>query len=94
MLKGGSPSQMRQALISADKTMDAALKDLVSGSGMGERLKYAKNLFSPDTYDKIWKAHKVRNNLVHEAGYEPTYFVLKSSIEDLKRGLIELKVNL
>ena len=87
-----SPSQLRQSLITADKTLDNALKDIFSGETMGERLKNAKGRFDEITYNKIWEAHKVRNNLVHETGYEPPYYVLIESIEKLRAGLQALGV--
>jgi hypothetical protein len=88
-----SPSQLKQALITADKSLDNALRDVVAGETMGERLKNAKDNFDRATYDRIWKAHKARNALVHEAGYDPTYYVLKEEIENLKKGLIALGVH-
>lgn len=87
LLSQKGPSQLRQALITADKSLDNALKDLVAGENMGERLKNAEKMFDRDEYNKIWEAHKVRNNLVHESGYEPPYFVLIQSVESLKNGL-------
>lgn len=87
LLSQKGPSQLRQALITADKSLDNALKDLVAGENMGERLKNAEKMFDRDEYNKIWEAHKVRNNLVHESGYEPPYFVLTQSVENLKNGL-------
>jgi hypothetical protein len=92
LIKGGMPSQLRQALIKADKTVDTALKDLVLGETMGERLKNAKDLFDRDVYDKIWKAHKVRNRLVHEADYEPQHFIVKEAIKNLRNGLKGINV--
>ena len=88
MLKGGQPSQLKQALIMADKSVDNALRDLVIGNTMGERLKAAKDLY-PDwaVYDKVWKAHKIRNSMIHESGYEPPHYVLKEAIENLRKGL-------
>jgi len=90
LLKQKSPSQLRQALISADKCLDNALRDIVLGETMGDRLKNSANKFDELTYDKIWKAHKVRNNLVHEAGYEPPHFVVTEAVENLKTGLKDL----
>ena len=90
LLKQKSPSQLRQALIYADKCLDNALRDIVPGETMGDRLKNSANKFNELTYDKIWKAHKVRNNLVHEAGYEPPHFVITEAIENLKTGLKDL----
>lgn len=94
LLKGDSPSQLKQALILADRSLDSALKDLVVGQTMGDRLKNAKNLFTPESYDKIWQAHKLRNSVVHESGFEVQGFMVKASIERLKNGLEELGVRL
>lgn len=93
-LKLGTPTHLRQAVIVADKTLDNALKDLVKGETMGERLKNSRDLFDKKIYNKIWQAHKVRNSLVHDAGYEPTHFILKGAISDLRDGLKSLNVNL
>ena len=93
-LAGKQPSQMRQALITADKTLDAALRDVVQGEAMGERLKNSRHLFDKSLYNKIWGAHKMRNALVHEAGYEPPHHMISKGIEDLKRGLSSLGVNI
>lgn len=90
LLKGGSPSQLKDALITADKTMDNALRDLVDGENMGQRLKNAKNLFEWEVYNKIWKAHKLRNTMVHEAGFEPTHGMITDAITRLRKGLHEL----
>ena len=92
LLSQKGPSQLRQALITADKSLDNALKDIVEGETMGERLKNAENFFERDQYNKIWEAHKVRNNLVHESGYEPPYFVVTKAVQDLKEGLEKLGV--
>lgn len=93
LMSGGAPSQMRQALISADKCLDNALRDIVAGETMGERLKNASGKYDRIVYDKIWKAHKMRNALVHEAGYEPTYGMIKVAVDDLRQGLIKIGVN-
>jgi len=94
LLNQKSPSQLKQALIIADRSLDNALKDIVDGNSMGERLKNAQNMFSYDVYNEIWEAHKVRNSLVHESGYEPPYFVVIQSVESFKKGLQSLGINL
>ncbi len=94
LLNQKSPSQLKQALIMADRSLDNALKDIVDGNSMGERLKNAQNIFSYDVYNEIWEAHKVRNSLVHESGYEPPYFVVIQSVESFKKGLQSLGINL
>lgn len=92
LVKGGRPSQLRQALISADKTLDNVLRDKVTGETMGERLKNAPHLFEKNLYNKIWSAHKTRNALVHESGYEPPAHIMKKAINDLKLALNYLGV--
>ena len=92
LLEGKKPSQLRQALIRADKTLDSALKDLVTGQTMGERLKNAPHMFDRSLYDKVWKAHKTRNALVHESGYEPPHHIISTSINNLKTALNSLGV--
>ncbi len=87
MLNSSSPSQLKQALIIADKAIDNALRDLVEGDNMGQRLKNAKDLFEWSAYDKIWKAHKMRNSMVHEAGFDPTKGMIIDAVEDLRTGL-------
>ena len=94
LLTGGSPSQLRQALVISDRSLDAVLKDLVSGNTMGERLINAKNMFHPQTYEKLWQAHKLRNALVHESGFEAQHFIIKAAVENLKGGLKELGIKL
>ncbi|MFZ5424868.1 MAG: hypothetical protein ACOZAO_03625 [Patescibacteria group bacterium] len=89
---GGTPSQLRQAVITADKTLDNALRDLVEGETMGERLKNARHLYEADLYDTIWKAHKLRNSLVHETDFEPPHHVLEKRIRVFREALKEIGV--
>jgi hypothetical protein len=91
-MEGGQPSQLRQALIQADKSLDNALRDLVPGETMGERLKNAYSLFEKNFYNNIWRAHKMRNALVHESGYEPPHHALKRSIDDFKKALNKIGI--
>ncbi len=92
LLQQKSPSQLRQALLVADRCLDSALRDVVMGDSMGERLKSAKDLFEWEAYQKIWEAHKLRNNLIHEANYEPPYFMVTEAINNLKEALTTLNI--
>lgn len=94
LIKLGKPSQLRQAVIEADKLVDKALRDLVLGSTLGERLKSARDLFPREVYSGLWEAHKIRNSLVHEAGYEPPYYVCREAVGKFKEALLALRVNL
>lgn len=61
----GEESTWSLAVINADKLVDEALKKRgFKGKSMGERLVSAqRNLKSNDD---VWRAHKLRNKLVHE----------------------------
>jgi len=91
-LKNHSPAVLKHALIKADKSLDNLLKEFVNGNTMGERMIAAKEKFTPATYSAIWSGHKVRNSMVHDSGFEPSYVVLTKAIEDLRRGVRELGI--
>ncbi len=76
------------------KALDAALSDVVIGGTMGERLKNSRHLFDNTLYNKLWGAHKMRNALVHESGYEPPHHMITRGVDDIKRGLKSLGVSL
>jgi hypothetical protein len=71
LLALGGPAQLKQAVISADNLLDQYLKSQnLIGETLGERLKNARSVFSPEAYQKAWEAHKVRNEIVHNADYQ------------------------
>lgn len=94
LLKQKGPSQLRQALITADKLLDLALKDIATGESMGERLKNSSAFFDRSIYSKIWEAHKLRNMIVHETGFEPSHFMITEAVSNLKEGLFKLGVRI
>ncbi len=87
LLKAGGPSNNKQALITADRSLDTAFKDTTTGETMGERLKNMRDRFDRPIYNQIWEAHKLRNSLVHEANFEPPYYVIEKAITDLRTAL-------
>jgi hypothetical protein len=59
----------KQVIIQADMMIDSILKQAnVPGQTMGERMKAINSLLSRDVSNKLWQAHKKRNELVHEDG--------------------------
>lgn len=71
-------------LVELDKLMDYYLKNSkVKGETMGERLKKSRKNFSKQDYDMIWKAHKLRNEIVHEVGYKKDLRFLEENIRNL-----------
>lgn len=90
----GGPSQFKLAIIQADNLVDHVLKGVrVPGQNMGERLKNARNKFSVyQTYDELWKAHKLRNDIVHDAHREVMDFEAKEAIRRFEAALRALGV--
>lgn len=88
-LKKGGPTQLRQAVIEADTLVDYALKQLkVEGDTMGERLRASEKRYSD--YDGLWKAHKLRNQIVHEVDREVLSFEAKQMVEKFRIALTDL----
>jgi len=91
LLKLGQPSNFSRAVLEADKLLDHVLKGYrAPGMTMGDRLKASKNRFSPEGYNAAWQAHKVRNELVHNAQYELMDYQAKETIKNFKIALDEL----
>jgi len=89
------PSALKEAVIRSDKLLDAVLKEMVTGETSGERLKGAQELFSNrDVYQGLWDAHKSRNALVHESGYELTYTTGRKVLDKFQRGFKDLGIKL
>lgn len=71
----GKPSQMKDAIITADKLLDHALKiKYPKAETLVERYKAGEEhfLYKKD-YDSLWFAHKTRNELVHNIDFELPY---------------------
>jgi conjugal transfer/entry exclusion protein len=57
----------RDILIRLDSLLGKAFKLYYKNSeSCGTNLKQARDLFNKEEYDKIWKIHKLRNQVVHE----------------------------
>lgn len=65
LMKNESVLSFKLAVIEADKLFDSALKEArMRGDTMGERLRFAVHKYPK--IQKIWEAHILRNDLVHE----------------------------
>ncbi len=53
-------------ILEADKVLDTLLKELGYTGSLGDKLKKGGK-YLPDI-DAIWRAHKLRNTIAHEAG--------------------------
>jgi hypothetical protein len=84
----------RSAIFEADKLLDAALRhNGFRGETMGERLKNAREHFGNNVvYQGLWEAHKMRNAMAHELGFDLPKQVAQQNLEKFEAGLRYLKV--
>jgi hypothetical protein len=88
IMKLGGEAHFRQAIVEADNFLDRVLRSKgLSGSSLGERLKQARRLFSPDINQAAWQAHKIRNRIVHENDFELLSFQAKKTIKNFERTI-------
>lgn len=77
------------AVVEADRLLDNALKDSgIRGDTMGERMKAARDKWS--SRDAVWQAHKLRNQIVHEADVKVGYDAARRALAGFKRGLKDM----
>ncbi len=89
MSRGGGEMNRKMAVLEADKLLDQALKALaMAGTTLGERLRFAQYKY-PELRD-VWWAHRVRNQLVHEASYHLDAGLAAKAVRAYKRALLRL----
>ena len=91
-MAAGGPAGLKNAVAEADKLFDHALRmSGAYGDTMGERLKNARPRFSDyATYDRVWRAHKLRNSLAHDVGFDLVPSQAREALGDFERGLKDL----
>ncbi|MFA5935684.1 MAG: hypothetical protein WC787_02435 [Patescibacteria group bacterium] len=73
------------AVMEADTLLDSALKSMnMPGMTLGERLRMAGHKY-PKLKD-VWWAHKIRNQLVHEATYQLSSRVAKQALDEYEKA--------
>ncbi len=87
-----SPESMRLAIIEADGVVDAILKDIgISGEHMADRLMR----IAPESLlslNRLWRAHRLRNELVHTPGFAISAEEAKKTIDDYESFLKEIGI--
>ncbi len=88
LLDSGDQVHAEQAVVRADKFFDAQLRH---GGAQGEtfahRLRNWEDHFNKNTYQMIWQAHKLRNQITHEENHKPTNNECKNALNKFRRGL-------
>lgn len=79
------------AIIEADKLLDQVLRSMsMPGATLGERLK--STAYSYPNIRKVWGAHRLRNQLVHDTSFEMGSRQAKQALDDYKAALKVLNV--
>jgi hypothetical protein len=91
-LAGGSRDSLKVAIVEADKLVDTVLKDAgLEGEHMADRLDKLK----PEelvSFNRLWRAHRVRNEVVHSPDFEVTPALAEQTIEDYEAFLKEANI--
>lgn len=83
------PSSWTAVIIEGDKLLDKAMMEMgLPGKTMGERLKKSGSRFS--NLNAVWRAHKLRNTIAHEAGFEVSYRQAFNALAIYKQALKDL----
>ena len=88
----GSPDSIRVAIIEADGLADSALKQMgLRGEHMADRL---ENISDQElkSLDRLWRAHKLRNDLVHSPGFEVSSGEAERAMGDYQAFLSEIGI--
>jgi hypothetical protein len=92
MLSSGEDSDLRSAVIEADKLMDFGLKSAkFRGNLFADRIRAARNFYPKKVYSGIWQAHILRNELVHNIDSKINSYQAKDAVKKVGDGLRKIK---
>ena len=88
-LKKDVKQSYAMTILEADKLLDRALHEMgTQGKTMGDRLKKSSNRFTE--LNSVWRAHKFRNAIAHDADFEVSYNQAKNILAVYKQALKDL----
>lgn len=88
-LNKSDPRSYGISVMEADKLLDKAMIEMgVAGKTMGDRLKRLGDKFT--RLNAVWAAHKLRNQIAHEHGFEPDYSQASRALASFKQALKDL----
>lgn len=89
LLKRPGEMNYKLAVLEADKLLDYVLKSMsMPGKDLAERLRFA--CFKYNKLRRVWWAHTVRNQLVHEVTFSIDHGIAKRAIKTFKKALEEV----
>jgi hypothetical protein len=81
----------KMSVVEADNLLDGALRSIMMpGDTMGERLKFAA--YKYPELRKVWFAHKLRNQIVHESSFKISERQGSSAVREYKKALKAINV--
>ena len=80
----------KHAIMDADKLLDHALHLFGYRGSLGSKLKKSDRLFKK--INKLWAAHKIRNNIAHQINYEVDEKTYRSTMLTFKEAFQDLKL--
>lgn len=88
-LKKDQESSYHMTILNADKLLDHALKARgIKGETMGERMKNARETWHDA--NAVWSAHKLRNQIAHEADVRIDYNDTRRALAGFKQALKDI----
>ncbi len=81
---------MKHAIMDADKLLDHSLHLLGYRGNLGGKLKKAAPLFK--NINKVWAAHKIRNNIAHQINYEVDEKTYRNAMLTFKQAFKDMKI--
>lgn len=90
VISGKFKTDPRHAVLEADKLLDFVLKRRGFSGSMGDKLRKAGDFFGKT--DAVWAAHKLRNRIAHEVGFEITTEEARRAHASFKQALFDLGV--
>lgn len=85
-----SESDLKHAVMDADKLLDLVLAKKGYVGSLGDKLKAAAPLFGD--LDGVWSAHKLRNRLAHELHTETGDREARTALSQFERALNDLGI--
>lgn len=88
----GTPESARLAIIEADALVDTALRGMqIQGEHLADRLT-ALDDGTIKSMSRIWRAHRLRNDLVHTPGFAVSPADAQRTMDDYEAFLKEIEV--
>lgn len=91
-LKKRQENEYKLAFIQADEMLDNALEKMgYQGTSLGQRLEQIK-AETISNIDDVWKAHKIKNNIVHDPNYKLTLDQVEKALNIYEKAFQELGI--